>query len=337
MRNHEITEVVDLFDENGRIKEPGYAKKPFFFYDRSKMKAPRIRVKEWDYYLLYNDHYGLAFTLSDLGYIRMVSASFLNFDEKTETTRTVIAPPTLGYIMTTQSNQGVLEFNNGGVELRYEFAPNGRHIWCVWKRFHNGAPLRADLWFSDIPEESMNIATPYPDHKHFYLNQKINNMRVSGTCAFDWHVYRFEPNNTLGILDWGRGYWPYHTHWYWGTGNTMIKGKPFGFNLGYGFGDTSAASENMLFWNGKAHKLDDVEFGIPENPMDDWQITSSDGRFEATFTPDLDRAAQLNYGVISSDQHQYFGLMNGTAILDDGTPIRMKDMRCAFEDITNNY
>ena len=44
-----------------------------------------------------------------------------------------------------------------------------------------------------------------------------------------------------------------------------MNGKPFGFNIGYGFGDTSAASENMLFYDGTAHKLDDVTFHIPKD------------------------------------------------------------------------
>lgn len=43
----------------------------------------------------------------------------------------------------------------------------------------------------------------------------------------------------------------------------LEDGNVFGFNIGYGFGNTSAASENMLFYNGKSHKLEDVKFNIP--------------------------------------------------------------------------
>ncbi len=51
-----------------------------------------------------------------------------------------------------------------------------------------------------------------------------------------------------------------------GTGakaSGLVDGVPFGWNIGYGFGDTSAATENMLFYNGKAHKLHSVQFHIP--------------------------------------------------------------------------
>ena len=34
-------------------------------------------------------------------------------------------------------------------------------------------------------------------------------------------------------------------------------------NIGYGFGNTSAATENVLFYDGKIHKLGEVKFEIP--------------------------------------------------------------------------
>ncbi len=64
---------------------------------------------------------------------------------------------------------------------------------------------------------------------------------------------------------------------------------------------------------------------------------SSDGRFEMAFIPVLDRAACLDFKVIVSDQHQVFGKMTGTAILDDGTKIQVRDMMCFAEKVHNKY
>ena len=117
-----------------------------------------------------------------------------------------------------------------------------------------------------------------------------------------------------------------------------IDGHAFGFNIGYGFGDTTAASENILFYDGKCHKLDDVKFNIPASGYTDpWNFTSSDGRFEMEFTPIIDRAAKIDVKLIVTDQHQVFGRMNGKAILDDGTVIEVKDMLCFAEDVHNKY
>ena len=65
------------------------------------------------------------------------------------------------------------------------------------------------------------------------------------------------------MLDWGRGVWTCRGTWYWGSASGMVDGVPFGFNIGYGFGDTSAATENALFYGGKLHKLSQVTFHIP--------------------------------------------------------------------------
>ena len=64
------------------------------------------------------------------------------------------------------------------------------------------------------------------------------------------------------------------------------QGKPFGFNIGYGFGSTSAATENILFYDGKAHKLDDVTFHIPaDDYCKPWTFSSSDGGLRWTLSP----------------------------------------------------
>lgn len=68
-----------------------------------------------------------------------------------------------------------------------------------------------------------------------------------------------------------------------------------------------------------------------------WTVNSSDGRFEAVFTPELDRSARISALVVDSKQHQYFGRITGTAVLDDGRTIVMQDLRCAVEDIRNRY
>lgn len=64
----------------------------------------------------------------------------------------------------------------------------------------------------------------------------------------------------------------------------------------------------MIFYDGIAHKIDDVEFVIQEDDYcKPWKFTSSDGRFEMDFLPILDRSACLDYKLIVSDQHQVFG------------------------------
>ena len=186
----------------------------------------------------------------------------------------------------------------------------------------------------------MVICTPFEKQGHFYYNQKINCMRARGEVTYAGKTYRFDPEESFAVLDWGRGVWTYHNTWYWGSASYHVDGVPFGWNIGYGFGNTSAASENMLFYNGRAHKLSQVKFHIPGGEKDylaPWTFTSDDGRFEMNFAPVLDRASCTDVGVIKSDQHQVFGRFSGKAVLDDGKVIEVKDFPGFAEKVENKW
>ena len=340
MRNHEVTERHPLLDENGHLIEPGWSKTLIQTYERSRIKAPRYRIKEWDYYLVLNEDFAGAFTLSDDGYIGLQSVSLLNFKEGWEHTETILNPFPMGKMDLPQTSEsGNIEYRDKRLHMGFFVRDGKRIIRCRFKDFYQGKPFSCDIILDQPPMDTMVIATPWAEKKTaFYYNQKINCMRASGSMAFDGRTYTFHKETDFGTLDWGRGVWTYDNRWYWGSGNTVIDGKPFGFNIGYGFGDTSAASENMLFYDGKGHKLEDVTFHIPKDSyLKPWTFTSSDGRFEMDFVPVLDRAARTAALIVETDQHQVFGRMSGKAVLDDGTVLEIKDMMCFAEDVHNRY
>jgi len=340
MRNHEVTKVQLLLDEQGELREPGWSRSLVQKYRRDDIKAPAFRIKEWDYYLVTAGDFAVAFTISDDGYIGLQSVSLLRLgDDPWEHTETVLNPFPMGKLrLPNDSSFGTAKYSDKRLQMSFEAKYRARHIKCHFENFCDEKPLDAEIVLSQPPMDSMVIATPWPKKHAFYYNQKINCMRASGWVRFDGKKYEFDPATDFGTLDWGRGVWTYDNTWFWGSGNADVDGNSFGWNIGYGFGDTSAASENILFWNGRAHKLDDVTFNIPDSGyMDTWTFTSSDGRFEMSFEPVLDRAACLDYKLIVSDQHQVFGKMSGRAILDDGTEVNIKDVMCFAEKVHNRY
>ena len=54
-RNHEVTNRQPLLDGRGNLQEPGWSRSQVQQYDRSRIKAPKWRIKEWDYYLVLSD------------------------------------------------------------------------------------------------------------------------------------------------------------------------------------------------------------------------------------------------------------------------------------------
>lgn len=344
---HEITKPQRLLDDTGNIAEPGFAKKLYWQYSRADIKAPAMRIKEWDYYYIGTQDYGICLTVSDAAYVSCVSASILRYGKKPKQMNdSEIGAFPMGKLhMPLSSKIGDVHAKVGTAEMTFENDGKSRHLFGTYANYCNTKkPLKFDIVLSDFPEESMVIATPFDKDKHFYYNQKINCMRADGWFSFDGKRYVFNSENeALATLDWGRGVWTYDNTWYWGSGQMILEdGSRFGFNIGYGFGNTSAASENMLFYNGTSHKLADVSFNIPKNGeeylyMQPWTFTSSDGRFEMTFEPIVDRQAPLDIKLMCMLPHQVFGKMSGTAILDDGTKIEIKDKLVFAERVHNKW
>lgn len=334
-----------LLDANGHLQEAGYATSLVREYRRGDIKAPAMRIKEWDYYLIYNDRFGVALTLDDNAYMSMLSASILDFTKPCEKTVSPIGAFPMGKTnLPSSSAGGVSHLVIGKSEFAFTVENGTRHLKCHLNKFQDGKPFDADILLTEEPEDSMVIATPFPDApKAFYYNQKIVGMRASGTVNAAGTEYHFDPKESFGLLDWGRGVWTYSNTWYWGAGHGEVDGHVVGFNIGYGFGDTSAASENMIFVDGKAHKFEKISFNIPkaadgrDDFMSPWTFTSSDGRFEMEFTPILDRASCTNVLVIESDQHQVFGEFNGRMILDDGSAVELKDFLGFAEKVKNRW
>lgn len=345
-RNHEITKIQRLLKDDGSLREPGWSRKLYQIYDRKDIKAPGFRIKEWDYYLIMSDSFGVALTVSDDGYIGLQSVSLLLFGETPwEHTETILNFFPMGKLkMPASTDVGDVKYQDKRLKISYIKSPGSRHIVCDFKNFCDNKDFYCDIILEEPDMDSLVIATPWKeDKKAFYYNRKINCMRASGKVCFDGKEYVFDPQKDFGTLDWGRGVWTYDNTWYWSSGNGIVNGKPFGFNLGYGFGDITAASENIIFYDGKGHKFDDILFNIPvgndgkKEYMKPWTFTSSDGRFEAEFVPVLDRAAKIDVKFIITDQHQVFGRMSGKAVLDSGEVIEFRDLLCFAEDVHNKY
>ena len=333
-----------LLNADGNLVEPGYATSLLKRYDRKAIRAGGLRVKEWDYYLITSERYGVALTIDDNGYMGLLSASILDFANAAERT---VSPMfwfpmgRTGFPASSESGDVIKRCKKHFGSFTHE--NGGRRLQFRIERFEDDKDFVCDLFLSDAPRDSMVIATPFAKPKHFYYNQKIIGMRAEGTVTIGSKVCSFSKDDSFGLLDWGRGVWTYRNTWYWSAAQGEVDGHVFGFNLGYGFGDTSAASENMLFYDGIAHKLGSVDFGIPKDAngrdllLRPWHFTDDANRLDLRFTPIMDRASKTDVLVICSDQHQVFGRFSGVVRLDDGTEIVLNDFLGFAEKVFNKW
>lgn len=337
---HQLSEG-DLLDANGRLAQAGWATQELRRYDRARIGASALRIKEWDYYCILTDRFALALTVADNGYLGFLGTSWMDLVAGTAINHGAVRALPLGRMkLPSSADRGDVVQQQGGVALAFRHEDGGRRLTFSAPGFDGGKELSGDLRLDQPPMDRMVIATPFRENpKAFYYNQKINCMPVSGAIVLGGETIQLTPDAAFAVLDWGRGVWTYDNTWYWGSASGLVEGRPFGFNIGYGFGDTSAASENMVFMDGRAHKLDRVEFVLPEGPLDGapWQFTSNDQRFEMTFTPIVNRCERIDLGLFKTFQDQVFGRFSGTVVLDDGTVLTVRDLVGFAEKVRNKW
>jgi hypothetical protein len=341
---HRIKVPSRLLNKKGELIQREYALTPLLKYRRRDV-ARKLRLKEWDYYLIYNEEHAIGLTIGNSNTLLLISATLIDFSKKQQHTKSILRIVPDRYMsMPESSEEGNIIYRNSGVTLAFTHQEGCRQLYLNMKKFHHDSDLEVHLKLCQEPKDSMVIATPFKENsKDFYYNRKIIGMNASGMVTLSGESISFHPTNSFGLLDWGRGVWPYKTTWYWGIAQGNVCGNVFGFNLGYGFGNTYAATENMLFYNGVASKLADIKFHIPKDGKNQydylkpWKVTSSDRRLEMEFTPILDRNVYWNAIAFSTNQHQVFGKYSGNATLDDGTIIYVKDFPGFIEHVENRW
>ncbi len=355
-----ITEKTPLLDENGALTQPGYCFTNLYEYDRDAIKANATRIKEWDFYQISNDDFTVQITIADISLGGAVTVGFFDRHTGERASAMKLNLFTFGNFNVGLDHKGLAE--NDWVDHTYklnkknfdfELAVNEKVRTIKFTGKASGKPFTMDISLDMLPDhESHFIAVPFdkPNNKHFYYNQKTNCMAATGKVTYGDKVYEFKglEDKSFAVLDWGRGVWPFHQVWWWGNGNTVLPdGRIFGFEIGWGFGNTDAASESTAFIDGKAYKLGYLKLEREDDivrPLDldwanngiEWKVTSDDGSFEMTMKPEFDNYTMLRFLVVGNLCHQVFGKWSGTVRCGDEV-IEIEDMTAFLERSDNMW
>jgi len=276
---HRIEKSGALLDAQGSVIEAGWMPQPLLDCNLEKARFYRLRfmqklrIKRWDYYALFTPTHFFSFTISDIGYMGMIFAYAIDFSTKRYHEETVMTPFGSGVTLPRNSTEGDSLFDNGKVRLHFQNQPGKRLLSALWKGF-DGGELAAEAILAAPPEhESMTIVIPIGKNR-FYYNRKINCLPAEGWVEYQGRRHTLSPDTCLASLDWGRGVWEYESFWVWASASGFLPDRrALGLNLGFGFGDTSAASENAVILNGHVHKLEQVDFHYDsKNFMAPWTM-----------------------------------------------------------------
>ncbi len=326
---HEITEASPLLAGDGTLNRVGWSRRPLLDCNLESASFYRIRalqglrIKRWDYYGLTLPDAFFSATIADLGYAGQVFVYLVDFTTATYHEDTITIPPARGVELPRNSDAGTSRYEGRRARLEFSAGAGRRVLEVDWPDF-GGRVLSARLSF-DEPAESTVIVIPTGERR-FYYNRKINCMPVEGSLTVGGETRQIEPETSSGNLDWGRGIWPYRSFWVWASASGFLgDGRRIGLNMGFGFGDTSAATENTVLVDGRIHKLAAVAVDYDSGDfMRPWRMQSD--RLDLVFTPFLDRHAATNLLVIASSVHQMFGTYAGSVTLDDGEVVRVDNL-----------
>jgi hypothetical protein len=115
-----------LLNSDGNLNQAGYAFELAKEYSRKAIKASSWRIKEWDYYYIGDEKFGVALTIADNSYMDLLSVSVLDFVNKKHWTKSYMEWLTFGLISFPSTSKTGDVFHEGKKFSMYFKNENGK-------------------------------------------------------------------------------------------------------------------------------------------------------------------------------------------------------------------
>lgn len=344
MSTHEIqvTAPVDLCLADGRTLNPaarGWSRVPL----PANLTGHRVRTKRWDYWAIVSADLALAVTYGDVGYLGNVAVWWADLNTGVSGGRTMSAPGGRGMSLPDRPGSEPLRFRSRSldVDLVDEVVDgvDGTTMDVRWSEADGStSTLTARV---DLPEghESLNVVIPWDDRRFQYTSKHQarparGTLRVGGVdrsfgVAREATTDETDETEAWGVLDVGRGRWPYSTRWNWGGGGgRSAAGAIIGLQFGAKWTEGSGFTENGIIVDGRLTKIgDELIWDYDwDRPLRPWRVRHPDGSLDVTLSPQHDRHTKVEAVVLGTEVHQVFGAWAGVVTSDDGTVHHLEDL-----------
>jgi hypothetical protein len=321
---------------------PGFSLDGSGIYDPRRVHAAPWRLKEWDFYQITDRQLCLQLTIGHVSYAG--NCNIMLFDHAAQKhlyTRDLLIPlPSCSlwgvrslHMPTSASADSVLTIDRDGAFMRFETQARQRHLTAKTDCLNAEVVLRPTI------RDTITVCTPFDKPNEFYFNEKINLLETEINLTLDGQSYTFDPATTFGLMDWGRGVWPFAHEWIWSSLSARLNGHLFGLNLGCGFGSLEKArgNENVVYYGDETIKLNTMRITHQPDFMQPWQLEADDGRFSAVLTPHYDRTTRTKMLFVDNTCHQMFGSFSGHFIKTDGQRVEFSDLVGFAEHAYNHW
>jgi len=204
----------------------------------------------------------------------------------------------------------------------------------------DGAIGRLDVGIA-LPDghESLNVVIPWSD-RTFQYTSKHQARPASGTLVVgerSWTIGGDAP--AWGVLDVGRGRWPYRTRWNWGGGAGSAGDHIVGLQFGGKWTEGTGFTENGVLVDGRLSKIGrELEWEYDwDQPLAPWRVRDPGGQLDVTLAPRYDKHTKVEALVLGTEVHQVFGTWSGTVTPDDGATIHLDDIQGFAEESRSRW
>lgn len=306
----EITAPVDLCRADGRLEPSavGWSRRPVH-----RTAVPGWgRRKRWEYWGLVTPRHVIGLTVSSIDYAGVESVYVLDRATGRETSTDAVVPLARGVALPARSGVGRAAVSAGGLRIELVEQEEGTRLRA------RTAGLDLDV-VALLPEghESLAVVVPWSERLFQYTVKDVGRPLV-GRVEVEGTAYDVDASTSFGVLDHGRGRWPYSITWNWGAGFGVVAARRVGVQVGGRWTDGTGSTENALILDGVVHKhsadlaweYDTTDWLAP------WRIHGPG--VDLRFDPEHERAARTNLLVVANETHQCFGRWTGWMTDDAG-------------------
>ncbi|MFM7069300.1 MAG: DUF2804 domain-containing protein [Actinomycetes bacterium] len=330
----EITAAVDLCLPDGRTLNDaarGWSRTPLH---NANLRGGWGRTKRWDYWCVLAPGLAVAVTYADVDYLGMATVWWADLQSGDSGGVEPTLPLGRGVTLPDLPGSAPLTYGDRSTRVDLIDDDHGTTITASWTERdgrHGQLHLRVEL---PVGHESLNVVIPWSAQR-FQYTSKHQARPAWGTLTVGETVRRIgnhpdglpDPESAAwGVLDVGRGRWPYRTRWNWGGGGGHSPdGSVVGLQFGAKWTEGTGATENGVIIDGVLTKIGAELIWTYrwDEPLQPWCIQHPDGTLDVTLSPGYDRHTRVNALLLATEVHQVFGTWHGFVTDADGRRIHV--------------
>ena len=316
----EITEAVELCHDGALNPDAvGWSRRPL----HSTHLPWNGRSKKWEYWGIMAGDYVIGLTIADLDYAHVDQIYIARLSDGREWTEDGLG----AFSIKPPLSAAPPPFSVASGRLAMTYEPDGRALLSLDARHVQGE------FVVEPGGEALGVVIAWSSKKFQYTLKDVAR-RVSGHLLLEGE--RIELDG-WAVLDRGRGIWPYRKRWNWGAGSGDVNGTRLGLQVGGKWTAGTGYTENALFVDGRLHYIGEEltwTYRV-DAPRGVWRVNGE--RIDATLTPQHQRIASVNVGVVAFKTYQLFGTWSGWAIDDDGQRHSLDGLVGWAEEATNRW